>query len=73
MRGKDIECIEIECQKCLLVGAWSYRDTIDQSRKVGALIKSGKCPHCGSTRGKIIEESFWPANQFAWMSRRNDW
>ena len=67
--NKSVEHIEIECLECMLIDEWSCQDTIDQSRKAGALIKSGKCPHCSSTRGKIIGLSWPSAAYLDWLNR----
>ena len=69
---KDIEWIEIECMECVLIDEWPCDLSYQQSPKVGALIIRGKCPHCGSTRGKIIESSFWPSDEDVWSSWRED-
>jgi hypothetical protein len=59
-----VSFIETQCLKCDVVSEWEYWDEIGQRRYVGAIgamvgrdaTKSGKCPHCGSTEGEVVED-----------------
>ena len=58
-----VDFIETECLTCGEVSEWEYWDAVGRQRYVGAIgeflgvdaEKSGKCPHCGSTDGQVIE------------------
>jgi NAD-dependent SIR2 family protein deacetylase len=58
-----VEFYETECLKCGEVYEWEYWDDVAKQRyvgRVGELLnvdanKSGKCPHCGSTDGHIVD------------------
>jgi hypothetical protein len=55
---------ETECLACGAVSTWEYWDEVGKQRyvgRIGQLLnvdagKSGKCPDCGSTRGRILGE-----------------
>lgn len=59
-----VEVFETECLDCGAVDDWEYWDEVGRERYVGPVgellgqdaTKSGKCPHCGSSRGKIIDD-----------------
>ncbi len=59
-----VQVIETECLDCGQIDDWEYWDEVGRERyigSVGALVgqdatKSHKCPHCGSTNGKVIDE-----------------
>jgi Zn finger protein HypA/HybF involved in hydrogenase expression len=59
-----VESLETECLTCGAVDDWDYWDAVGQQRYVGAIgelvgqdaSKSGKCPHCGSASGRIVED-----------------
>jgi hypothetical protein len=59
-----VEFIETRCLDCGEVDDWEYWDEIGRLRYVGRIgemlnvnaTRSGKCPHCGSTRGEIEEQ-----------------
>ena len=56
--------VETECQECGEVDTWEYWDDVGKERYVGSIgalvnqdaTKSGKCPNCGSSKGRIIED-----------------
>jgi len=60
-----VEYVEMECLECGETDDWEFWDAIGRERYVGgvgALVgqdatKSGKCPHCGSTRGQFTHWS----------------
>lgn len=55
---------ETECLECGAVDTWEYWDATAIARYSGDLgtalghdaSRSGKCPHCGSTKGELQEE-----------------
>jgi hypothetical protein len=55
---------ETQCLTCGVVDDWEYWDATGVARysgKMGEMLgvdpsKSGKCPHCGSTKGEALEE-----------------
>jgi hypothetical protein len=59
-----VEFIETQCLDCGEVDDWEYWDCVGRERYVGAVGKllnvdatrSGKCPHCRSSRGQVVEE-----------------
>ena len=59
-----VEYIETECLKCGEIDDWEHWDEVGKQRYVGAVgelvnqdaTKSDRCPHCGSTRGRVIPE-----------------
>lgn len=59
-----VEFRETECLDCGQINDWEYWDEVGKRRYVGRIgqivgqdaTKSDKCPHCGSTNGKIVEE-----------------
>ena len=59
-----VEYLETECLDCGQVDDWEYWDEVGKQRYVGGVgallgqdaTKSNKCPHCGSTKGRIVEE-----------------
>jgi Zn finger protein HypA/HybF involved in hydrogenase expression len=59
-----MEGYETECLECGAVDDWEYWDEVGVARYSGSIgqmlnvdpAKSGKCPHCGSTKGKIVED-----------------
>jgi Zn finger protein HypA/HybF involved in hydrogenase expression len=65
-----VDYAETECLDCGVTDTWQYWDVVGKSRYVGAIgemvgqdaTKSDQCPHCGSTRGRIVEddEDDWP-------------
>jgi hypothetical protein len=59
-----MQVYETECLACGEVEDWEYWDEVGVDR-YGGLIgrklgvdssKSGRCPHCGSTKGEIVED-----------------
>jgi Zn finger protein HypA/HybF involved in hydrogenase expression len=58
-----MQVCETECLDCGEVDVWEYWDDVGVDRYSGSIgqklnvdpSKSGRCPHCGSTRGKIVE------------------
>jgi hypothetical protein len=65
-----VESHETECLSCGEVSDWEYWDRVGQQRYVGRIgeilgvdaDRSGKCPNCGSTNGRIVDEDGedWP-------------
>jgi hypothetical protein len=59
-----VEQVETECLDCGEVDAWWMWDEVGKQRyvgKVGEMLgvdatKGNRCPHCGSTRGAVIED-----------------
>lgn len=59
-----VEFLQTRCLQCEEVDDWEYWDEVGQARYVGRIgeivgqdaTKSGRCPHCGSTKGEIIDE-----------------
>jgi len=59
-----VEFFDVECLDCGFVGTWQFWDDIAKARYVGPVgellnvdaSKSDKCPHCGSTRGRSIDD-----------------
>lgn len=64
-----VESLETECLDCGEIDDWEYWDEVGRARYSGTIGKKlgvdanrhGKCPNCGSTNGKIIEneESYY--------------
>lgn len=62
-----VEYLETYCEDCGVEDSWPYWSEIGKARYTGALgeflhvdpTKSGKCPHCGSTNGNIIDHDAW--------------
>jgi len=60
----DVEYLLIECEECGLIEDWTYWDEVGKARyigDVGKLVgqdasKPPHCPHCGSTKGHIVED-----------------
>jgi hypothetical protein len=56
---------ETECLDCGVRDTWEFWDDVAKQRYVGRIgqminrdvSKSDRCPHCGSTRGRPIDES----------------
>ena len=54
---------DTECLDCGEIDTWEYWDDVGKQRYLGAIgqllnvdaNKSGKCPACGSTRGRIVD------------------
>lgn len=65
-----VDFVETECLECGAIDDWEYWSETGKARYVGAIgemvgqdaTRSGKCPHCGSTRGKITDgaDDDWP-------------
>lgn len=59
-----VSIAETRCLECDAVDNWEYWDATGVSRYSGDLggklgvdpSRSGKCPHCGSTKGELLEE-----------------
>lgn len=59
-----VEFVEVECQTCGVVDTWEFWSDVGKGRYVGAVgklvgqdaTKSGKCPHCGSTDGRELDD-----------------
>jgi hypothetical protein len=59
-----VEFHETECLSCGEVDTWEYWDDTAKVRYSGSLREmlghdasnSGRCPHCGSTKGEIIDD-----------------
>jgi Zn finger protein HypA/HybF involved in hydrogenase expression len=55
---------DTECLECGIISCWEYWDDVGKERYVGAVgqlvnqdaTRSDKCPHCGSTKGRIVPE-----------------
>jgi hypothetical protein len=58
-----VEFIETECLACGVIDTWEYWDAVGKARYVGQIgqmlnvdpHKSGKCPACGSARGRQVD------------------
>jgi hypothetical protein len=56
--------IETQCLKCGIASEWEYWDEVGRQRYVGRIgemvgqdaTRSGRCPHCGSTEGEVIDD-----------------
>lgn len=62
-----VSYIEMECLKCGAISDWEFWSDVGQQRYVGRIgelvgqdaSKSGRCPDCGSTRGRrVLEEEY---------------
>jgi len=62
-----VEFMETECQDCGEVDIWEYWDEVakvrygGENRHLGEMLghddnNSGRCPHCGSTKGTIVDD-----------------
>jgi hypothetical protein len=59
-----VEFAQMQCLTCGEVDTWEFWDIVAKARyggelgrKLGHDIKdSGRCPHCGSTRGRETED-----------------
>ena len=59
-----VEFIETECLDCGVTDTWEYWDAVGKARYVGQIGqllnvdagRSGKCPNCGSVRGRPVDE-----------------
>jgi len=59
-----VDFIETECLQCGVVAVWEHWNEIAKARYGGELgrklghdvANSGKCPHCGSIEGEVVEE-----------------
>lgn len=55
---------EMECESCGETDTWEFWDSVAIARYSGGLDKklghdankSGRCPHCGSTEGKEVDD-----------------
>jgi len=70
-----VDMVETECQECGVVDTWEYWDEVALGRYGGEnsslgeylghdATRSGRCPHCGSSRGEMVDENedeaWWP-------------
>jgi hypothetical protein len=59
-----VDFSETECLDCGAISTWEYWDSVARQRYVGRIgemlgvdaNRSDKCPHCGSTNGRIVED-----------------
>lgn len=62
-----VDFIEMECAQCGQVDTWEFWSDVakarygGQNKPLGDFLgrdenKSGRCPHCGSTDGKSVED-----------------
>ena len=59
-----VSFVETECLKCGEVDTWEYWDDVAKARYSGSIgqklghdaTKSDKCPHCGSTKGRPVDD-----------------
>jgi len=62
-----VEYFEVECQDCWRVDTWECWDDVGKARYVGEIAKmvnvdttkSDRCPHCGSTHGRLIDSDYY--------------
>jgi hypothetical protein len=61
-----VEFIETECLTCGITDTWEYWSDVGKARYVGEIAKmlnvdpgrSGKCPHCGSVKGREVDDDY---------------
>jgi ribosomal protein S27AE len=60
-----VEFLETECLECGETDTWEYWDAVGKTRYVGAIGQmvgqdpannDRRCPNCGSTKGRIVQE-----------------
>ena len=60
-----VEYEEMECLSCGAIDIWEFWDDVGRARytgRIGEMLNvdpehnDRRCPHCGSTKGKLVEE-----------------